>query len=384
MYLTTMLEATIIVLFTTAFVLWIDRRQNHIIKLILKWFPAILFAYAIPAIITHTTGWDLRQVYLHNISRDWIIPLAILLVMSAMSFRQLKIIGFRPIVLFVAGSVAIATLPVLLVIGSGLISPVSNELFLTDAYWKGLVPIVGGWIGGSTSQLVLKEVVECPDSLFFAILVLDNILVNIWTILMFQLIQRSESLNAFFGIDDKVPDFVADEVHLDEVKRQTLILMALIIVFLLITGTVLIQSFLWKIIFFSIAGLCLGNFVPFWRHEVVLKIGGVLIILIMAILGLRLDFSSMALPATLVTIVIIWLVMHFIIMMLVARLMKLHMAWVPIASMANLGGISTAPAVTAAYNEEWMPHAIILAILSMVTGTAWGLVTIWLFGLLAG
>ena len=61
--------------------------------------------------------------------------------------------------------------------------------------------------------------------------------------------------------------------------------------------------------------------------------------------------------------------------------MKLNMAWVPIASMANLGGISTAPAVTAAYNEEWMPHAILLAILSMVSGTAWGMVTIALFQL---
>jgi uncharacterized membrane protein len=71
-------------------------------------------------------------------------------------------------------------------------------------------------------------------------------------------------------------------------------------------------------------------------------------------------------------------------MMLAARALKLHMAWVPIASMANLGGISTAPAVTAAYNEEWMPHAIVLAILSMVSGTTWGLLTILLFRWMGG
>ena len=40
---------------------------------------------------------------------------------------------------------------------------------------------------------------------------------------------------------------------------------------------------------------------------------------------------------------------------------------VPISSMANFGGISTAPAVTAAYDPRLMPHAIVLAILSMVT-----------------
>jgi uncharacterized membrane protein len=65
-------------------------------------------------------------------------------------------------------------------------------------------------------------------------------------------------------------------------------------------------------------------------------------------------------------------------MLLMAKLLNVNMAWVPIASMANVGGIATAPAVTAAYNIKWMPHAIVLAILSMATGTFWGMLTIWL------
>ncbi|WP_020536451.1 hypothetical protein [Lewinella cohaerens] len=40
--------------------------------------------------------------------------------------------------------------------------------------------------------------------------------------------------------------------------------------------------------------------------------------------------------------------------------------------------------VAAAYNEEWMPHAIVLAILSMVSGTTWGLLTILLFRWMGG
>jgi len=33
---------------------------------------------------------------------------------------------------------------------------------------------------------------------------------------------------------------------------------------------------------------------------------------------------------------------------------------------------------TAAYEPKWMPHAIILAILSMAMGTFWGMLTIYL------
>ncbi len=65
-------------------------------------------------------------------------------------------------------------------------------------------------------------------------------------------------------------------------------------------------------------------------------------------------------------------------MVLIAKLLNVNMAWVPIASMANVGGIATAPAVTAAYEKKWMPHAIVLAILSMATGTFWGMFTIYL------
>ena len=100
----------------------------------------------------------------------------------------------------------------------------------------------------------------------------------------------------------------------------------------------------------------------------------------MAILGLKLNFNALEIPTMLILISVIWLVLHYIGMMLIAYYLNIHAAWIPIASMANLGGISTAPAVTAAYEKQWMPHAIVLSILSMVSGTAWGLLTIYLFG----
>jgi uncharacterized membrane protein len=374
----------LIVLVTVAAVFWLDRQESAPIKKLLEWFPAILFAYVIPASITHLFDLDLASVQLHQWSKDFIIPLAILFVMSALSFRQLKIIGLRPILLFVMGSFVIAVLAPLLVLFSGLFSDQWTQLVITEQYWKGLVPIVGGWIGGSTSQLVLKEVVECPEGLFLAILVLDNVLVNIWTILMFQMIKRSDQFNTFFGIEDQIQDFVPDEVDLQPRSRYSILVTAATCVLVMLATTFLVKAFLWKVVLLSVVGLLLGNFIRVWNHALVLKAGGLFIIVIMAILGLKLNFGGFSLPLPVIGLVVVWLLLHYLFMMLTARALKLHMAWVPIASMANLGGISTAPAVTAAYNEEWMPHAIVLAILSMVSGTTWGLLTIFLFQWMGG
>ena len=294
-----------------------------------------------------------------------------------MSFSQLKIVGLKPIILFVSGSFIIAILPPVLVKIIGVFNPALYADFMSAELWKGLVPIVGSWIGGSTSQLVLKEVVDCSEELFVSVLVLDNILVNIWTIFMFQMIKRSDQINRWLQLPTAKPPLSSyAENDTKESSSATLAVIALVAVCFLIIDI----SFLSKVVILSIIGLSLGNLVSFWDHKIVLKMGGLLILIIMAILGLKLNFNALEIPTMLILISVIWLVLHYIGMMLIAYYLKIHAAWIPIASMANLGGISTAPAVTAAYEKQWMPHAIVLSILSMVSGTAWGLLTIYLFG----
>ncbi|MDG1275970.1 MAG: DUF819 family protein [Algoriphagus sp.] len=370
--------ATAIVVLTVFFVLRISKLKNRIVEKILDWFPAILFAYVIPAGFTHLFGWDLSGVYLHSLSRNWIIPITLLAVMSALPLRQLAIVGVRPLVLFFIGSAIIATLPVILVLAFSGVDLQSSDLFVEQAYWKGLVPIVGGWIGGSTSQLILKELAETPESLFLSVLVLDNILVNIWTILMFQFIKKGEVLSRIFGISDPIPD--QSQVDLNSGGRKIFPWITVLIFFGIASLIFFLNiSFLGMVISLSIIGLVLGNIFKLWNTRFSLQLGGICIVLVMAILGLRLDFSNLSLPWEFVTLVVIWLILHFVGMLICAKILKLNLVWVPIASMANLGGISTAPAVTAAYRKDLMPHAVLLAILSMVTGTGWGMLTIYLF-----
>lgn len=370
--------AVVIVLVTVFFVLKINKVKKPIIQGILNWFPAILFAYVIPACFTHAFNWDLSEVIIHDWSRNWIIPITLLAVMSALPLKQLAFVGARPLILFFAGSLFIATLPVILVAGASLFSPNSQEIFINQEYWKGLVPIVGGWIGGSTSQLILKELAQTPENVFLSVLVLDNILVNIWTILMFQVIKKGEKLSELMGIKDPLPMNLAAEENRSGKKIYPGIIAVL---FFSVAGIayLLEPSFLNLVISLSILGMLLGNLIPNWNAAFSLKLGGVGIVLVMAILGLKLDFSNLTIPLTFVIVVLLWLVLHFLGMIMVSKALKLNLIWVPIASMANLGGISTAPAVTAAYRKDLMPHAVLLAILSMVTGTAWGMLTIYLF-----
>lgn len=364
----------LIALFTVIVVYYLDRLEHRYLKSIFDWVPAILLAYLIPALLSALIGADFSAHSIHSYSKLYFIPLAIVAVMSSLSLQQLQAIGWKPIAVFVAGSFWIAVFPIGLALALADTALV-QQLLLVQDYWKGLPPIVGSWIGGSTSQLVLKELVECPENVFLTILVLDNILVNIWTILMFQGIKKSDWLNRRLKVSSlDMPEPVEDKAG----TRLNGLLCFMILMGLVILTNWWIELFVGKVIVLSLLGLALSNLLRAWNIKFALQLGAILILLIMSILGLKLQFDLIVFEMSFLWFLVVWLVSHFFIMLLVAKWLNVNTAWVPIASMANVGGIATAPAVTAAYEPKWMSHAILLAILSMATGTFWGMLTIYL------
>jgi uncharacterized membrane protein len=369
-----MIASVSITVFTVLFVLTFERLDNPIIKKIFNWLPSILLAYLIPAAISFFLNQDYSQVTLHQWSKDLFIPLAIVSVMSSLSFPQLKLIGWKPIAVFFSGSLWIALFPVgfiLLFMRTDFVS----DLLISQEYWKGIPPIVGSWIGGSTSQLVLKELVACSEALFLTVLVLDNILVNLWTIGMFQSIQKSDRINQFLKIKSFNPP---EQITAAKENSHAPLLSFLILLGAVFIAHVLLPTFIAKVVVLSLIGLSLGVIFKSWNYSFTLKLGSVFILIVMSVLGLKLQFNLIQFNPAFMGFLVVWLTSHFFVMLGVAKILNVHSAWVPIASMANVGGIATAPAVTAAYEKKWMPHAIILAVLSMATGTFWGMVTIGL------
>ena len=369
-----MIASVSITVFTVLFVLTFERLDNPIIKKIFNWLPSILLAYLIPAAISFFLNQDYSQVTLHQWSKDLFIPLAIVSVMSSLSFPQLKLIGWKPIAVFFSGSLWIALFPVgfiLLFMRTDFVS----DLLISQEYWKGIPPIVGSWIGGSTSQLVLKELVACSEALFLTVLVLDNILVNLWTIGMFQSIQKSDRINQFLKIKSFNPP---EQITAAKENSHAPLLSFLILLGAVFIAHVLLPTFIAKVVVLSLIGLSLGVIFKSWNYSFTLKLGSLFILIVMSVLGLKLQFNLIQFNPAFMGFLVVWLTSHFFVMLGVAKILNVHSAWVPIASMANVGGIATAPAVTAAYEKKWMPHAIILAVLSMATGTFWGMVTIGL------
>ncbi len=363
----------ILLIGTILMVLKIERSIRF--EVLTRWVPAVLLAYLLPALFNSLFLNIGNDHIIHNFSKQLLLPLTVLAAMASMHLNELRIVGARPLLFFVISSAIIALCPVVLGVLLSHFNTDFHHFFIEEKGYTASQPVVGSWIGGSSSMLVLKELANTPESLFVSVLILDNIIVNIWTIGMFQWIKKTTYFNQRFKRNE-VKYAPEDEIKLSP-KNRILTLSMLGLGFLALYPIPL--SFLQRIVIYSILGLLLGNFFKFWDHRYLQHLSKIFIIAVMSILGLKLEFSQLSFNTPLLLFLVLWILVQFIISFWVALKMKISLVWVPLASMANVGGVSTAPAVASAYDKRLMPHAVVLAIISMVTGTFWGLITLTLF-----
>ena len=95
----------------SVFVIYIAKFKNKIVQKILHWLPAILLTFLIPGILSFIFDLSLENIPLHNWSKAYIYPITIFCIMSSMSLAQLKIVGVKPLLLFLVGSFTIAVIP---------------------------------------------------------------------------------------------------------------------------------------------------------------------------------------------------------------------------------------------------------------------------------
>ncbi len=338
-----------------------------------RWVPAILLAYVIPAMVNPVLLKISEDHLIHSLSKEYLLPLTVLCAMSSISLNDIKIVAGRPLIYFLLSSAIIAVCPVVLLLAFSLI-PNFHEFLIVDQGYTSTLPVVGSWIGGSSSMLVLKELAETPETLFLSVLVLDNVIVNVWTLFLFQWIKKTPWLNQKFGREE-----VVFNVEVTNERQKTNLFWSVTAIASIVALTSLFNlSFLIKIILFSLFGMLLANLLHFWDHKTLQKLSKLLIIAVMSVLGLKLNLNYLEFNPRLITFLSAWMVLQFGLSFWLALRMNISLVWVPLASMANVGGVSTAPAVASAYDKRLMPHAIVLAIVSMVTGTFWGLITLQL------
>lgn len=385
--------------------------NNVIWKRIYGVIPPLLFCYLIPGFLNSYHMINGETSGLYRFATNYLLPASLILLLSTANLRAIFGLGSKALLIFFAGTFGIIIGgPIAFYVVSSF-SDSFNVAAHEAGYWKGLVTITGSWIGGSSSQLALKEIYGCSEELFVIILVIDALVANFWTALLFYGAGISDKIDAWLGADaSSIEEVKKNILKYKETKDKPADLNDLAFILGVGFGGTAIahacsgfisnffiphrdwlishglepfaSQFLWLILLSTTIGILLS----FTRVRKMEKLGStdfatLFIYFLIMTIGMRLDLFNIGANVGLLAVAVIWMLIHIIIMIFAAKISKAPFFFVAVGSQANIGGVATAPAVAAAFHPSLAPVGVLLAVLSHVIGTYAGIISAWLMRL---
>ncbi|MEM9867227.1 MAG: DUF819 family protein, partial [Bacteroidota bacterium] len=131
------------------------------------------------------------------------------------------------------------------------------------------------------------------------------------------------------------------------------------------------SKFLWMVVVATFIGIAL-SFTKAKNYEGAgaSKIGGVFIYILVATIGMKMDLGRVLENPGLILIGLIWISIHALLLILVAKLIRAPYFFLAVGSQANVGGAASAPVVAAEFHPSLTSVGILLAVFGYVVGTA--------------
>ncbi|UQD55825.1 DUF819 domain-containing protein [Flavobacterium sp. K5-23] len=357
--------------------------------------PSVLLCYFIPAIFNTFNIISGETSNLYTIASRYLLPASLVLLTLSINFVALKKLGSKAVIMFLAGTAGIIIGgPIALYIVGSFYPEVA--LSNGEEVWKGLATIAGSWIGGGANQTAMLEVFGASKSLFAQMIAVDVLVANIWMGFLLYGAQKTDKINKWLKADNS--PIIELEKNLEEEqsgKRKQLETNSLMVILMVAFGFTGIGHFLadilapffklnypelekysfsnpffWLVIITTTAGVLL-SFTKARKIESygASKVGTVFLYILVATIGTHMDLAAIFNNPLLFVVGGIWITIHILVMIVVARIIKAPFFYVAVGSQANIGGAASAPIVAAAFSPFLAPVGVLLAVLGYALGT---------------
>jgi uncharacterized membrane protein len=229
----------------------------------------------------------------------------------------------------------------------------------------------------------------------------DIVVANLWMALILLGIGQHKSIDRWLRADNSAIDDLKEKVSAYEksISRKSTLSDLMVILAIGFTGVALghwfskeISTFLisnfeifsnkssalssfageffWMITIATAFGIAL-SFTKLKRFEGVgaSKIGSGFIYILVATIGMKMDLTTVTENPGLIGIGLIWMSIHAILLILVAKLIKAPYFFLAVGSQANVGGAASAPVVASAFHPSLTSVGVLLAVFGYAVGT---------------
>ena len=381
-----------------------------------KIVPGLFMAYLIPAILT-TAGvispeWEVTSSNgdvtthtskLYFVASRYFLPAALVLMTLSIDLKAVFGLGWKALAMFFTGTVGIIIGGPIAILLISTVSPETVGGAGPDAVWRGLSTLAGSWIGGGANQTAMLEIYGYNQKLYGGMVFVDIVVANIWMSIILIGIGKSEKINKWLKADNSSIEALKENVSRfsQKIKRNPSLTDIMIIMAIgfgtvsfahLCSGllssffesfvatisspstrnifTFLESKFFWIISIATIVSIGL-SFTKAKNYEGAgaSKFGSVFIYILVATIGMKMDLTMIFDNMGLISIGIIWMSIHALLLILVAKLIKAPYFFLAVGSQANVGGAASAPIVASAFHPSLATVGVLLAVVGYAVGT---------------
>jgi len=405
-----------VLMLSLGFIFYTESKESGFWKKFYKIVPGLFMAYMVPALFT-TIGviapeWETTNAKgevtehatnLYYVSSRFLLPAALVLMTLSIDIKAVFNLGWRALVMFFTGTVGIVIGGPIAVLLISIFSPETVGGADFDAVWRGLSTLAGSWIGGGANQTAMLEIYQYNPKLYGGMVFVDIVVANIWMAILLIGIGKSDKINKWLNADTSSIEALKDKMSTftESVKRNpslTDIMIMLGIAFgsvsfahfgagylaPLFKGfvtniespftrnifTFLGSSFFWMISIATIIAILL-SFTKAKNYEGAgaSKFGSVFIYILVASIGMKMDLTMILDNTGLIVIGIVWMTIHALLLILIAKLIKAPYFFLAVGSQANVGGAASAPIVASAFHPSLATVGVLLAVFGYAVGT---------------
>ncbi len=375
--------------------------QNVFWKKFYTVVPAVLLCYLLPAVMANVNLISDKNSNLYFVASRYLLPAALVLMTLSVDLKAILNLGPKALIMFLTGTLGVIIGGPLAILIVSAIYPSAIDVTGFDATWRGLSTIAGSWIGGGANQTAMYEIFKYDPDKFGNMVVVDVVIANIWLALLLLGVGRKNQIDAWLKADTSSIETLKDKVTAFTEKSTRVPTLQDYVILLALAFTAvgaahflgnhlsgwlndnfdsirentkilssLGSSFLWMVVFATGIGIAF-SFTKAKTYEGAgaSKIGGLFIYILVATIGMQMDLRKIFENPGLIVIGVIWITIHALLLILVAKLIKAPYFFLAVGSQANIGGAASAPVVAAQFHPSLTSVGILWAVFGYVVGT---------------
>ena len=328
-----------------------------------SYLPAIIWIYLLSMLLGYSGLIEFNEAIsgVAALAKSNLLPAMLFLLLLQVDIKAFAKLGKKLILAYVLALFSLALAFVL----------VALAFRFTPDEAAAFGALSGSWMGGSANMIAVGSALGVSEEAFGYALIVDSVNYTLWVMLLLLLVPFAARFNRFTkacGTTNEIAE-LACSCSIGAKRYWLLVLLSLFVSYVS-------QFFSWHVTLINqttsvvVMATLLGILGSFTRLK---ELATTMLYFLIAIIGSRAVFENFEGVVVYVFAGFLILIVHAIIMVVGAKLLKIDLFSIAVASLSNIGGVASAPILAAAYHPSLAGVGVLMAIMGYIVGTFGGL-----------